>query len=588
MATKRRAQTAGTAGTKAKATKTALREASIPETTSEAYLCLLKSRGIDWLFANAGTDFAPIIEGLTRGKAAGLDMPEAVAITHENVAVGMAHGYYLVTGRPQAVMFHVNVGTANALMGLINAARDNVPIFFTSGRTPITEAGRTGSRDLPIHWGQEMFDQAGMLREVVKWDYELRYGDQVEAIVDRALAIAMSEPKGPIYLSLPREALAEPCDAPVIGETTSMPVPAPPAPNAEAIKEAAKLLSKAKHPLIIAGRGSAATFEPLAALADRLAAPVVHFWASRLAMPTDHPLHAGFDVAGWIEDADVILTLDAMVPWIPARHRPAAGCVTIQVGADPYFSDLPMRSYPASLAIQGDPPQALQALVKAVKPVASTVKSRKTALLPKLKSDRAERLKHAKAGKRTPMTAAWISHCLDQAKPDDAIVVSELGSQANVMTFKRPDSLLSHSLAGGLGWGLPAALGAKLAAPDRLVIAAVGDGSYMFANPIACHQVAEALDIPLLTLVFNNEVWNAVRKSTRAVYPDGHASRANRMPLSSLSPSPAYEKIVEASNGHGERIDDPDTLPDALKRAIRMVMVERRQVLLNITCAIDD
>ena len=116
---------------------------------------------------------------------------------HENVAVGMAHGYYLVTGRPQAVMVHVNVGTANALMGLLNAARDNVPIFFTSGRTPLTESGRVGSRDLPIHWGQEMCDQAGMLREYVKWDYELRYGEQVAAIVDRALAIAMAAPRGP-------------------------------------------------------------------------------------------------------------------------------------------------------------------------------------------------------------------------------------------------------------------------------------------------------------------------------------------------------------------------------------------------------
>jgi len=581
MATKRRA-----VASRSKAAKHS--ETAVPETVAEAYLCLLKSRGIDWLFANAGTDFAPIIEGLTRGKAAGLDMPEAVAITHENVAVGMAHGYYLVTGRPQAVMFHVNVGTANALMGLINAARDNVPIFFTSGRTPITESGRTGSRDLPIHWGQEMFDQAGMLREVVKWDYELRFGEQVGAIVDRALAIAMSEPKGPIYLSLPREALAEPCGSSMIGETTTMPVPAPPAPNAEAIDEAAKLLSNAERPLIIVGRGSAATFEPLAKLAEKLATPVVHFWASRLAMATDHPFHAGFDVKGWIEDADVILTLDAMVPWIPSRHRPAAGCATIQIGPDPYFGDLPMRSYPTSLAIQGDTSQALQDILEAAKPAANTVKSRRAVLLPKIKADRADRLKIAKSGSRTPMTTAWISHCLEQAKPDDAIIVSELGSQSDFMTFKQPDSLLSHSLAGGLGWGLPAALGAKLAAPDRLVIAAVGDGSYMFANPIACHQVAEALDIPLLTLVFNNEVWNAVRKSTKAVYPEGHASRANRMPLSSLSPSPAYEKIVEANNGHGERIDDPNALPDALERAIKMVMIERRQVLLNVICAIDD
>ncbi len=558
------------------------------DSVAEVYLHLLKSRGVDWLFANAGTDFAPIIEALTKGGEDGRAMPEAVAITHENVAVGMAHGYYQVTGRPQAVMFHVNVGTANALMGLINAARDNIPILFTSGRTPITEGGRIGSRDLPIHWGQEMFDQAGMLREVVKWDYELHYGEQVEAVVDRALATAMSEPKGPVYLSLPREALAEPFDGAAIQAETTMPAPAVSAPNGEAIDQAIELLSNADRPLVIVGRGSAGTFGPLAALADRLALPVVHFWASRLGMASDHPLHAGFDHAGWIEDADVILTVDAMVPWIPDRHRLEEVCKTIQLGPDPYFSNLPMRSYPATLAIAADPAAALQAMLERSDAARrSGFKPRRADLVRRIEDARRLNEERVLAGRTTPMSASWISHCVDQAKPDDAIVVTELGVDVGAMTFRQPDSLLSHSLAGGLGWGVPAALGAKLAAPDRLVIAAVGDGSYMFANPTACHQVAEALDIPLLTIVFNNGVWNAVRKSTTAVYPDGHASRANRMPLSSLSPAPDYEKLIEASRGHGELVEDPDALPDAIERAVSMVMNERRQVLLNVVCAID-
>lgn len=558
------------------------------DSVAEAYLHLLKSRGVDWLFANAGTDFAPIIEALTKGGEDGRAMPEAVAITHENVAVGMAHGYYQLTGRPQAVMFHVNVGTANALMGLINAARDNVPILFTSGRTPITESGRTGSRDLPIHWGQEMFDQGGMLREVVKWDYEHRYGEQIEAVVDRALATAMSEPRGPVYLSLPREALAEPFDGAAIQVDTTMPAPAKSAPNAEAIDQALELLSNADRPLVIVGRGSAGTFEPLAALADRLELPVVHFWASRLGMATDHPLHVGFDHAGWIEEADVILTIDAMVPWIPDRHHLAEGCRTIQLGPDPYFGNLPMRSFPADLAIAADPGTALLAMVDASDARRhSGSDERRGRLVERIDVARKIRTERTLAGRTTPMSAFWISHCVDQVKPDDAIVVTELGVDVGAMTFTKPDGLLSHSLAGGLGWGVPAALGAKLAAPDRLVIAAIGDGSYMFANPTACHQVAEALDIPLLTIVFNNGVWNAVRKSTKAVYPDGRASRANRMPLSSLSPAPDYEKIVEVSRGHGERIEDPDALPDALERAVSMVMNERRQVLLNVVCAID-
>jgi acetolactate synthase-1/2/3 large subunit len=182
------------------------------------------------------------------------------------------------------------------------------------------------------------------------------------------------------------------------------------------------------------------------------------------------------------------------------------------------------------------------------------------------------------------MSQAWISRCLDRAKDADAMLFNELGCDPAQLTFTAPGCYFSHSLAGGLGWGLPAALGAQLACPDRLVIAAVGDGSYMFANPVACHQLAEAKGLPVLTCVFNNGVWNAVRKSTAAVYPDGHAVRSNRMPLSSLEPSPRYEMIVEASGGYGERVETAADLPAALERALHAVKVERRQALLNVIC----
>jgi acetolactate synthase-1/2/3 large subunit len=182
------------------------------------------------------------------------------------------------------------------------------------------------------------------------------------------------------------------------------------------------------------------------------------------------------------------------------------------------------------------------------------------------------------------MTAAWISRCLDRVKGADAMVFNELGCDPAQLTFTKPRCYFSHSLAGGLGWGLPAALGAQLAAPERLVIAAVGDGSYMFANPVACHQLAAAQSLPVLTIVFNNGVWNAVRKSTAAVYPDGHAVRANRMPLSSLEPSPRYEMIVEASDGYGERVERAADLPGALERALHAIRTERRQALLNVIC----
>ena len=180
------------------------------ESAAEGYLELLASRGVEYFFGNAGTDFAPIIEAYAKRAAQGQVLPRPITVPHEITAIGMAHGYAMVTGRPQVVMVHVIVGTANALGGIINAARAHAPILVTAGRTPLTEDKLLGARNRHIHWAQESFDQAAMVREFVKWDYELRLGGQLESVVDRALSIARSEPQGPVYLSLPREALSEP------------------------------------------------------------------------------------------------------------------------------------------------------------------------------------------------------------------------------------------------------------------------------------------------------------------------------------------------------------------------------------------
>ena len=139
-----------------------------PRTVAEAFLAALAERGVEWVFGNAGTDFAPVIEALAANADGPLAMPRTAEILHETVATSMAHGYWMMTGRPQCVMVHVNVGVANSLMGLMNASRGRVPMLFASGRTPITEQGRLGSRNAPIHWGQEMFDQGGLVREFVK------------------------------------------------------------------------------------------------------------------------------------------------------------------------------------------------------------------------------------------------------------------------------------------------------------------------------------------------------------------------------------------------------------------------------------
>jgi acetolactate synthase I/II/III large subunit len=134
-----------------------------------------------------------------------------------------------------------------------------------------------------------------------------------------------------------------------------------------------------------------------------------------------------------------------------------------------------------------------------------------------------------------------------------------------------------------LGWG-GAALGAKLAAPDRLVICVLGDGSHMFGNPVAVHHASALHKLPVLFVVMNNSMWGAVRRATLGMYPEGEAARSNKPPLIDLDELPAFEQVCTSAGGYGERVEDPAALPAALERAVRAVTVEKRQALLNVIC----
>ncbi|MBW6422418.1 thiamine pyrophosphate-requiring protein [Rhizobium sp. XQZ8] len=542
---------------------------------AEAVLTHMKAAGIDVLFANGGTDFPSIIEAFARQSETGLKMPEALVIPHEGVAVGMAHGYYLMTSKPAGVIVHVNVGLANSVMGLINARSENVPVMMFSGRTPITEHGRFGSRSSPIHWGQEMFDQGGMVREVVKWDYELRYAEQAGIVIDRAMSIAMSEPRGPVYLSLPREALAEGAKIEDGQRSTVTPTTYGPADPA-LVAEAADLLAKAKNPLIICQSPELGPdFEPLSSFIDKFALPTVEMWATRLALPSDHPMMIGRDSTQVLKEADVVLVINAAVPWISDHTEPMEGAKIIAIGPDPQHSRVPIRSFPIDIALAGGINKTIAALAAAMAermPASETFSERREKWA-KVKAAQVEAAtKHAALGNGSPMTPAYVSRCISDIMDDKTTVVNELGIDPSVMNFTHPKAFFSTPLSGGLGFGVTAALGAQLAAQrqgeGRQVIATVGDGSYMFANPVACHQTATALKLPLLTIVFNNGIWNAVRRSTLYMYPDGSAATANIMPITALDPAPDYAAVARAHGAHAERVENGADLPAALQRAL--------------------
>ncbi len=559
----------------------------IPENAAQALLMRLKYVGVDYLFGNAGTDFAPVIEAFANNPLQNLPMPEPLVMPHETAAIAMAHGYYLATGRAQAAMVHVNVGLANSVMGLINAKSDNVPLIMMAGRTPLTEHDRLGSRMTPIQYGQEMFDQAGLVREATKWNYELRYPETAADLADRAYAVANASPRGPVYLELPREPLAEawPGDKPVDFPRQS--TPTLPAPDAAAIEQAAEWLAGAKSPLVITQRSDPE--KRLGGVLDGFvsdyALPVVQHFAIQNTLAAAHPMNCGYDFGDRLETADVILAIDAEVPWIQRNHQPNENCKVIHVGPDPIFSRMPVRSYKNDLAIVSDPAAAVTALAAAMG-ADGGASGRFDEIKAANEKRRAAMTERALQGNGAPMSPPFVAHCVSEYLDGEAMIFTELGPPPPFLDAKGPHQVFLPPNSGGLGWGVPAALGASLANPNRLSIAAVGDGSYIFSNPVACHQIAEAMELPILIIIMNNGIWNAVRRAARNVYPDGQADKLNVMPLTSLRPSPDFCQVAEASRGYAEKVERGEDLPAALARAVEVIRTEKRHALLELMVSV--
>ncbi len=559
------------------------------EGVAETFLTLLKQKGVDYLFINSGTDAAPIAEAYARQPLSRLDFPTPVIGTHENLVVGMAHGYTMVTGRTQAVMVHVSVGAANAVCGVMNAKRDEIPMLFMAGRTPLYEKGPLGARSGAIHWAQEMYDQAGMLRELVKWDYELRSGLNVEDVLDRGLMTAQAAPAGPVYLTLPREVLSAPSEPRAV-QAKPLPLTSRAAPDPDAIRRLAELIDAAACPLLVtsASGRDPGTVAPLGDLCARFGLGIVEAKSRYVCAAADHPFHLGQSVHPYLGEADLLICLETEVPWLPETREPRPETRIVHVGVDPLFLDYPLRSFRGELFVTSSTGQLLGPLGEALARIADEKRiAARSARLTSLADGRRERRRKRLAPllDQPRMTKDWLNHCLNEALPDDAIVVNEYWVDREIFDAKTAGGFYMHSPAAGLGWGMPAAIGAALAAPDRPIVCTLGDGSYLFGNPASCHQAIAMHETPILTILCNNARWGAVQSSTIGVFPEGHAARGPKpAPLSDLRPIPDFEKYVEASGGYGERVEDPAAVPDAIRRALRMVRDDRRQVLLNIIC----
>jgi acetolactate synthase I/II/III large subunit len=564
------------------------------DTVAQALVQLLSRRGVEYFFANSGTDFTPIIDALARYSDAPDFKLQTIQVPHENTAIAMAHGHYLISRRPQAVMAHVNVGTANMGLGIINAARAHIPMLVLAGRTPWYEDTIEGCRTNFVQWGQDTYDQGAYFREFTKWDYELRGAHNLETIIDRALAISQSEPAGPVYLTLPKEVLCQP----VVNNISYS--PSRHQPNALtqtddiSIARAVEMIAAAEYPVIITaemGRYPQG-IEALVQFANQSAIPVIeHGKRNFCNFPTEHPLHLGFNPVAMVEQADLIIAIECPVPWIPAQTRRPVPPKVLQIAADPLFQAIPMRSFPLDATLAGHPVLTLQKLTTAfinrqLDPAVLNTRYQRISIQHTTHFTLVRQQAEDDAAKPV-ITKRYLSYCLGQLVDDNVVIFNEYNLDPDLVPRNLAHSWFENSVASGLGWSLGAALGAQLANPDLTMLVTLGDGSYLFNTPLSAHYVAGAYHLPIMIVVFNDAAWSTIKKSYLGTIADGWASKQGTFPLCDFEFSIHFEKLAESCGGVGLVARTPQELPQILQQGLKVVRHQRRHVLVNVICERD-
>ena len=562
--------------------------------TARHFLDGLLESGVDYLFSNLGTDHVTLVEELAQAQLDGRAAPQVVLCPHENVAIHMAGGYAAVTGRGQGVMVHVDAGTANAVMGLHNLMRARLPVLLMAGKSPFTLHGELpGARDNYVHYVQDPYDMASLVRPYVKWEYNLPSGVVSKEVLRRAHTVMHSEPAGPVYLTLPRETLLESWSAervrsyPADRYGPAMLGSLPP----EAVQQVARTLMQARNPLVITsylGRKPDAV-QALDALARLCGIRVVEFSPSWLCMSRESPCFFGFDPTPLLGDTDVGLLLDVDVPWLPHATRAREDTQWLHIDVDPIKKDFPMWGFASDARWPADATLALRAVHEAVMSMAddafhARVRERMSTW-PQLHAQRRAQWSAlaAQAGQTDALNPAWVCAAVGRRLAPDDVVINEgiRNSPAVLQQIHRtePMSLLGGA-GGGLGYSAGMALGVKLARPRSRVVHIEGDGGFHFSTPSSVYAVSQSYGLPILSVVLDNGGWQAVKEAVLRVHPSGAAAQAQQFYARWPGETRRYEKVAEAFGSHGEWVRRPEEMEPALDRCLAALEAGRSAVLV--------
>lgn len=547
-----------------------------PRTTAEQLMWLLDRHGVEHLFLNPGTDSAPLQEAAAVLAEAGVGLPRVITCAFESVALAAAHGYWQVTGHPQAVFVHVDVGTQNLGAMMHNAHRDRAGVIVIAGKTPYgQEPDSPGGRSHVIHWQQDVPDQAGIIRGYAKWALEITRSSVLPRAVGRAVQLARGGRPGPTYLMVSRDVLMDPPVEPP-APASRYAIPEPPAAGEETVNRIARLLAEAERPLLITAKTGRRTggFEAVTRLAERTGARVIDTPESGcLNIATTHPMavRSAKSARRLVSEADVIVVADCDVPWIPRSTRPREDAVIVQIDPDPLRTDMPLWDFPADLSVAAHGADVL-----------GQVAGRLPEAEPAAKWAALEAKTAAPAAASGPIAAREVAEALNAVLREDDILVEEAVTNAGTLhefvRRTRPGTLAGTGTA-GLGWGLGGAVGVKLASPDRRVVTVVGDGSFMFGVPTAALTLAAEAEAPILAVVLNNAGYRASRMPVFDLFPDGVSAGRGDAIGTRFRRAPDFAAIARACHAHGETVTDRDDLVPSLTRALKALEAGRPAVV---------
>ncbi len=532
----------------------------------QAFLELLKQEGVDFLFGNPGTTELPLMDGLARETGI-----RYILALQEAVAISMADGYAQASGRLAAVNVHISPGLGNAMGMLYDAFKAGSPLLLTAGQHEQSFAVTE-----PVLWS----DLPPVASPYVKWATEVRQLEDLPRIVHRAAKAALTPPTGPVFLSLPVDVLNAERDLELGAPTRVDPRIRGPR---EAVEQAANLLAQAKRPLIAVGDAVAQSgaLAELVEVAELLGAPVAtEGMANRCSFPFTHPLYRGAiprlapAIRTTLQQHDLLFCVggDVFMLSLPSEVDPMPpGLPVIHLDPDPWEIG---KNYPATVAIAGDPkatladlaaalrrrfnggrhPEAQRRLEEAGKRRAQTIADlRKRAL--------------AESG-RQPIPPLALIHAVAESLPPDAVVVDETissgGGLRDLLRCEDPQSFFGLR-GGGIGWGLPAALGVKLALPRRPVVALVGDGSGMYTNQAFWTAAHERLAV--VFVIINNLGYRILKQRTHAL--KGFSAQDDRYVAMDLDhPLIDFVGLAHSLGVPGERVEKAAEVGAAVARGL--------------------